>query len=459
MKEKLIQVMLILSLASSSYAAVTPKPVDINDFSGTSWVFYGNYKNTFGRLGSWNYSGAFYATFNNDGTVLFESRELGFQDYFFQGIYYIDPNNGNLVVDIDDEEFWGLLNDNLEVVLENSKYAEYFDDWSFEVEDLKPKIQVTYNGDTMSLSFRASYRTRMETLDWTGRTRYSHISFKMIMAGDHPVAGKTWPQEKWAVKTKMSVRVKNARTIVPANLEIALTELNSYLIVDSNETIFWPSVEGSFCRIKNKLYFFDFEDDGDLELSARDFISENNPGISNLDIYDLQPMVTATIKNSKKGESIRLSAKIRCRADIELNNGKSYEFTKGTLKITGKGVPIPHPDITYSIGSCDQPEGTSERKTHQIASLTETRFTATVEGRYIHFEDKMHANCCAIPELIMGIFDNTIMITEHEAGPVCLCLCDLPVDANLGPFPAGEYQLIVYQDQDNLIGSTIVTIE
>ncbi len=91
----------------------------------------------------------------------------------------------------------------------------------------------------------------------------------------------------------------------------------------------------------------------------------------------------------------------------------------------------------------------------------QTRFTVTVEGRYIHFEDTMAANCC--PEgglwLEMTVVDNLITIYEREAGGVCYCICYYPVTATLGPFEPGTYTLEVYEDLGGFIGSTIVEIE
>ncbi|MHC4616248.1 MAG: hypothetical protein ACYTEQ_00705 [Planctomycetota bacterium] len=89
-----------------------------------------------------------------------------------------------------------------------------------------------------------------------------------------------------------------------------------------------------------------------------------------------------------------------------------------------------------------------------------TRFTVTVEGRYIHFEDMMAANCC--PEefgLEMTVEDNLIAVYEIEytAGG-CWCICDYPVTATLGPFESGTYTLEVYESWGGFIGSTTVTI-
>ncbi|UCF44210.1 MAG: hypothetical protein JSV99_04660, partial [Planctomycetota bacterium] len=90
----------------------------------------------------------------------------------------------------------------------------------------------------------------------------------------------------------------------------------------------------------------------------------------------------------------------------------------------------------------------------------ETRFTATVVGSYIYFEDMMTANCCPDELLLeMDVDGNVITLYEREVLSMpCLCICDYPVTATLGPFEAGVYTLEVYEDYGGSIGSTIVTI-
>ncbi len=110
------------------------------------------------------------------------------------------------------------------------------------------------------------------------------------------------------------------------------------------------------------------------------------------------------------------------------------------------------PGIKYRISPC---EGRGLSATER---LDETRFTVTVVGRYIHFEDMMVANCC--PKelwLEMTIEDNLITVVENEWGGVCFCICDYPVTATLGPFEPGTYTLEVYNG--GFIGSVTVTIE
>ncbi|MHC4574096.1 MAG: hypothetical protein ACYS76_08185 [Planctomycetota bacterium] len=114
------------------------------------------------------------------------------------------------------------------------------------------------------------------------------------------------------------------------------------------------------------------------------------------------------------------------------------------------------PGIAYQIEDCNL-EAAALFLTEQSES---TRFTVTVEGQYIHFEDMMVANCC--PDelgLEMTVEGNIITVYETEYTPGgCWCICDYPVTATLGPFEPGTYTLEVYEDWGGFIGSTTVTI-
>jgi hypothetical protein len=91
----------------------------------------------------------------------------------------------------------------------------------------------------------------------------------------------------------------------------------------------------------------------------------------------------------------------------------------------------------------------------------ETRFSVWVQGSYIHFEDLMHANCCPDElELLMTVEDDLITIHEIEHLTIpCLCICDYPVTATLGPLEPGTYILEVFEDWGGFIGRTTVTID
>ncbi|MHC4113508.1 MAG: hypothetical protein ACYSUY_20735 [Planctomycetota bacterium] len=117
------------------------------------------------------------------------------------------------------------------------------------------------------------------------------------------------------------------------------------------------------------------------------------------------------------------------------------------------------PNITYQIDDCNR----DAFELFASEQSSQTRFTVTIEGGYIHFEDMMVANCC--PDelaLEMTLEDDLIAIYETEYTPApCWCICNYPVAATLGPFEPGTYTLEVYEDHSGFIGfigSTIVSI-
>ena len=114
--------------------------------------------------------------------------------------------------------------------------------------------------------------------------------------------------------------------------------------------------------------------------------------------------------------------------------------------------------MTYQIDDCNLGAGLMSAPS---ADSDELRFSVTVQGSYIHFEDMMVANCC--PDelaLEMTLEDNLITIYETEYTPGgCWCICDYPVTATLGPFEPGSYTIEVYEDWGGFIGSTSVTID
>ena len=110
------------------------------------------------------------------------------------------------------------------------------------------------------------------------------------------------------------------------------------------------------------------------------------------------------------------------------------------------------PPMTYEITQCGGGI--------LAVGLDQTRFTVTVEGNYIHFEDIMKANCCATELwLEMYVYEDEIIIYEKEYGGYCYCICHYPIEADIGPFESGTYTLGVYEDYGGLIGTTTVIIE
>ncbi len=135
----------------------------------------------------------------------------------------------------------------------------------------------------------------------------------------------------------------------------------------------------------------------------------------------------------------------------------NYGNSLGIVEVTIGGSP--KPTVIYKIEDCNPDASASGVFAAEPPDLT--RFTVTVEGLYIHFEDMMTANCC--PDelgLEMVVEDNLITIYETEYTPGgCWCICDYPVTATLGPFEPGIYTLDVYEEWSGFIGSTTVVIE
>ncbi len=118
--------------------------------------------------------------------------------------------------------------------------------------------------------------------------------------------------------------------------------------------------------------------------------------------------------------------------------------------------PASEPGMTFHVGDC-----TMEAGLNQLATVesNEPRFSVWVEGRYIHFEDQMYANCC--PEelgLDKEISGNEITLYEIGYGGMCFCMCYFPITATLGPFEDGTYTLEVYDNYGNSLGIVEVTI-
>jgi hypothetical protein len=141
----------------------------------------------------------------------------------------------------------------------------------------------------------------------------------------------------------------------------------------------------------------------------------------------------------------------------DLDRSRSVDFND--FAIFGGQWQQKGPDlgIIYEIGGCIPAEfGLSA-----TGQMGPARFTITVLGQYIRFEDMMRANCCADEiELQMTLEEVLITINEieHTPLPPCPCMCDYPITATLGPFQPGTYTLEVYQNS-TFIGATTVTIE
>jgi hypothetical protein len=208
---------------------------------------------------------------------------------------------------------------------------------------------------------------------------------------------------------------------------------------ESNEPRFSVWVEGRYIHFEDMMIANCCPDELGLEMTVEDSIitiyeTEYTPGGCYC-ICDYP--VTATLGPFEDGTYT---------VEVFDNYGNSL----GVVEVTIGGPP--EPGITFHIDECSLFLAAEQE--------SETRFTVTVEGRHVHFEDTMFANCC--PDelgLEMTVEDNLITIYETEYTPDgCRCMCNYPVTATLGPFEPGVYTLDVYEDQSGFIGSTTVII-
>lgn len=108
-----------------------------------------------------------------------------------------------------------------------------------------------------------------------------------------------------------------------------------------------------------------------------------------------------------------------------------------------------------------------EESSGLLVSLDESdllRFSITVQGSTILFEDPIRANCCIGGiELVLVTDGNLIRLEEHEIPEAyCFCICTYPTTAVLGPFSPGEYTFEVVQISEfemQTIGQVPVVIE
>jgi hypothetical protein len=113
------------------------------------------------------------------------------------------------------------------------------------------------------------------------------------------------------------------------------------------------------------------------------------------------------------------------------------------------------PSMTFRIDDCNQ----ELSGVFVAGESSETRFSVWVEGRYIHFEDLMYANCC--PDelgLEKEINDSQITLYEIGYGGLCDCMCYFPITATLGPFEDGTYTVEVFDNYGKSLGVVEVTI-
>ena len=205
MKNKYIMAALILLLVSGLCSAATP--VNIDDFTGTSWVLYGKAQVSASKLGTDSYDGVAYVNFGDDGTS-FSIADTG--NYTISGTYRVD-STGKLVVTVDQDNVQSFFNDYIQQALDDAEIS--YDDLEVDVTSAKSTCKVTYSGSTVSLAITISAKAKgiVYYEDDAGNSKVFHgsASFTLSMSGDHPVAGGApkWAS-KWDIAAKASLTAK-----------------------------------------------------------------------------------------------------------------------------------------------------------------------------------------------------------------------------------------------------------
>jgi hypothetical protein len=138
-------------------------------------------------------------------------------------------------------------------------------------------------------------------------------------------------------------------------------------------------------------------------------------------------------------------------ADTVINYLDLKEFCAHWLEGTGPIVQ------QLNVLPCDRSGGSSLLLD---ADLNDTRFAITVQDSNLYFQDMIKANCCKQEiRLDLAVEGNYITIHEIEVfGQACLCECDLPTSALIGPSPDGDYTVEVFDVDGNSLGIVDVTI-
>ena len=333
MKKEYVLVMSILLFVSGLCSAVTP--VNIDDFTGTSWVVYGKSSVRSSIVGG-SAEGIGYVDFDSYGSVGI-SDETGTTMY---GTYGVD-SKGKLFVNVTADDVQNFFDDYL------GRYSDYV---TVTATGAKSTCKVTYSGSTVSLAITISAKARIDVSyeDEDGDTKEYHgsISFKLSMTGDHPVAdGVPKWASKWDINANASLKAKKIKVSMPVPIELSLGDansglgLNQYKFVNTDGVLFSSAMQHDFCRQKGKILFGG--DDGDEEItSIIDELVTANSDIP-FDYLDVVGSITATVK-SGKADTITLKGTFKFEAtNYDEDKDKFIVINRGTLTLTGTGVPSP----------------------------------------------------------------------------------------------------------------------
>lgn len=123
-------------------------------------------------------------------------------------------------------------------------------------------------------------------------------------------------------------------------------------------------------------------------------------------------------------------------ADID----QSGRVDNGDLAVLSRFWQETNPNylVNYKVGACS-----SEMSEPPVVS--DVPFQVEVQGHFIHFYDRIGANCCT-PGIEMEVQMEGKEITIHETelpGGTCRCYCTYPLRAKVGPLASDTYTLAV----------------
>jgi hypothetical protein len=338
MKKSILAIAILLFASGVCSAASTP--VDLGDFVDTTWVLYGKNKISISKLGSDSVEGVGYVNFSSDGSTFSVTDTAGYSIY---GTYGIDSKD-KLFVDVDEDNIQDFFDTYLDDAI--GDYVDYYVDAT----TAKSTCKVKYSGNMISLTITISAKANIEVYyeDDTGDHVYhGKISFSISMSGDHPVAGAPSWASAWDIAdAKVSLNAKKIKFKTVTDLELTLGDygssglgLNQYKFVNPGTDVFSSEITHYFCRQKNKILFGNDENGDELASIISNLITSNSDAT-----YDYLEItsgsMTATVKTGTTNK-LTLKATIKFSMYAWDYEKERDIVTKGTLTMTGNGVPPP----------------------------------------------------------------------------------------------------------------------
>ncbi len=124
--------------------------------------------------------------------------------------------------------------------------------------------------------------------------------------------------------------------------------------------------------------------------------------------------------------------------DVTLQHAAAGRVWRGMVEAdgsvhTGDG----RPSLTFNVTPCDQNAGIPAQGDSLQTDIKDGQLLITQNIAYV---------CCADIKVSLGWDGDTrtLKLIESNAGQVCRCMCAYPMQATIGPLPAGTYRLEVW---------------